>query len=76
MFAMRGNTNWKIRLEKAMAQDAQPLKHRAAKDSRVKQGSTLNIFDHVWLASFYEHFPHWFDQARPLMAVAVAFSEV
>jgi len=76
MLPMRWNGNWEIRLKQAMAQNTQALEHRTAEDCGIKQWCAFNIFNHVWLAGFDEHFPHWFDQSGPFMAVAVPLGEV
>jgi len=73
---MRWNSNWKIRLKQAMAQNAQALKHRAAKNGGIKQWRAFNIFDHVWFTGLNKHFAHGFDQPGPFMAVAVPLGEV
>ena len=59
-----------------MAQHAQAFEHRAAKHNRIKHRCAGNIFNDVRLAGFYEHFAHWFNQARPFVGVAVALGKV
>jgi len=76
VFAVWRDGNFEIRLEKPVAQNAQSLEHGAAQDSRVNEWRAINVFDHVWLAGFNQHFPHRLDQPGPLMAVAIALGEV
>src|SRR5208282_1891311 len=76
MLAMWRRKDQEIGLKQAVSQNAQTLKHGAAKNSRVDQRCTGNIFNDVGFAGSNQHFAHWLNQARPFVAVLVSLGQI
>lgn len=71
-----GSPQIEIRLEKSVPDDAQLGEHRAAENDGIDEGSTLDVFDDVRLASSDEHLPNGSNESWPQMSVVVALGEI